>query len=182
MTSITLGAYLGERPCPAHETSGAISRRGAGAMFSQGFFRFGRGYVSSYGKRVSSKYAEKALSMTGGTILFWGSVAGVGHYCLSSSFPDGLNASCDGNTVKSMPSGSSTGLKIFTGNANKPLANEIAKHLGINLGKMKVCLVISSPIQFDCPKTRNRLLIIIIRNLFCSYFAFLQKYIGGQVR
>jgi ribose-phosphate pyrophosphokinase len=33
---------------------------------------------------------------------------------------------------------SNTGLKIFTGNANKPLADEIAKHLGINLGKMKV--------------------------------------------
>jgi len=48
--------------------------------------------------------------------------------------------SCDAPDVvsSSQRSTSSTGLKIFTGNANKPLADEIAKHLGIGLGKMKV--------------------------------------------
>jgi ribose-phosphate pyrophosphokinase len=27
---------------------------------------------------------------------------------------------------------------VFTGNANKPLAQDIANHLGMNLGKVKV--------------------------------------------
>ena len=33
---------------------------------------------------------------------------------------------------------SPTGLKVFTGNANKPLAQDIANHLGMNLGKITV--------------------------------------------
>eukprot|EP01040_Poterioochromonas_malhamensis_P001098 gene1098-1165_t len=33
---------------------------------------------------------------------------------------------------------SATGIKIFTGNANKPLAQDIANHLGMNLGKITV--------------------------------------------
>lgn len=35
-------------------------------------------------------------------------------------------------------SDSPTGLKVFTGNANKPLAQDIANHLGMNLGKITV--------------------------------------------
>ncbi len=31
-----------------------------------------------------------------------------------------------------------TGIKLFTGNANKPLAQDIANHLGMNLGKINV--------------------------------------------
>lgn len=33
---------------------------------------------------------------------------------------------------------SATGLKLFTGNANKPLADDIANHLGMSLGKITV--------------------------------------------
>ena len=40
--------------------------------------------------------------------------------------------------VNSLMIESPSGLKLFTGNANKPLANDIANHLGMNLGKITV--------------------------------------------
>lgn len=42
------------------------------------------------------------------------------------------------NTINFPHTESPTGLKVFTGNANKPLAQDIANHLGMNLGKITV--------------------------------------------
>ena len=42
------------------------------------------------------------------------------------------------NFSVSSPTESPTGLRVFTGNANKPLAQDIANHLGMNLGKITV--------------------------------------------
>lgn len=36
----------------------------------------------------------------------------------------------------------SGGMKIFSGNANQPLAKDIAAYLGINLGRVKVCVCV----------------------------------------
>lgn len=51
----------------------------------------------------------------------------------------GTTASKDGSKwAKESISSRSGGLKLFTGNSNKPLAEDIAKHLGMKLGKMTV--------------------------------------------
>lgn len=44
-------------------------------------------------------------------------------------------AACDADSDRER---SATGIKLFTGNANKPLAQDIANHLGMGLGKITV--------------------------------------------
>jgi len=68
----------------------------------------------------------------------------------SSSHCDSEKTSIDANDKSSIAEGPgfskknngdarlATGIKIFTGNANKPLAQDIANHLGLKLGKITV--------------------------------------------
>jgi ribose-phosphate pyrophosphokinase len=91
-----------------------------------------------------SERLDSKLGLMAGAML-----AAVGAASAGLMGSSGSEAHCDGAVVVPTPqnnpswsrdthNGPPSGIKIFTGNSNKPLANDIANHLGMSLGKITV--------------------------------------------